>query len=162
MSRVEANKGVFAIVDMARILEQERPSSVRFDLRGGGSALQELNAVIQQQRLEHVVRAHSRLIRPELLKFYYGCHAVLTPIRSNFCEGLPRYVQRRCSAVDPFITSLLSNAHEVLSGALAVAKPEMSAASSTQSKKRWTTFLLRTTVRWLCLEQIRERAFAIT
>ena len=122
--RIERNKGVFDIVEIASLLERSHPGRVRFDICGGGPALKELNEAIQQKGLEGVVRTHGRLIRPDLLKQYAACHAVIVPTRSDFCEGMPQVAAEAILCGRPVITSRLSNALDVLAGALVIAEPD--------------------------------------
>lgn len=122
--RIERNKGVLDIVEIARLLEAERPGRVRFDICGGGPALDELETAIQHHGLGAVVRTHGKLIRPELLKLYAASHAVIVPTRSDFCEGMPMACAEAILCGRPVITSRLSNAEDVLPGALVIAAPD--------------------------------------
>ena len=120
--RLERNKGVFDIVEMARILESEIPGAVHFDICGNGPALDELAAVIRKQGLSNTVQLHGRLNRPTLLSIYASSHVVVVPTRSDFCEGFALVCAEAILCGRPVITSPLVPAAEVLSGATLIAK----------------------------------------
>jgi glycogen synthase len=122
--RIEGNKGVFDIVEIARLLQRDSPGRVQFDICGSGSALPALNDSIERNGLTGVVRTHGKLLRPALLKMYAACHAVIVPTRSDFCEGMPMVCAEAILCHRPIITSRLSNAVDVLPGALAIATPD--------------------------------------
>ena len=124
VGRVERNKGVMDLVEIARILEKEVPGRVEFDVCGSGAALDPLKELIRRHGLRATVRIHGQLLRPALLKMYAACHVVIVPTRSDFCEGMPMACAEAILCGRPVITSPLSNADDVLPGALVLAKPD--------------------------------------
>jgi glycogen(starch) synthase len=118
--RIEAAKGVFDLLTMAEILRYE---SVVFDICGAGESLTELQKQVSNRALNNIVRVHGRLNRSDLLKVYGKCHAVIVPTRSEFCEGLPLVCIETVLIGRPLITSRLSNAIDVLEGAILEAEP---------------------------------------
>lgn len=120
--RVESNKGVFDILEMA---EQLKDQAVIFHICGGGSHFDRLNSsLISKKHLSNTVFIHGKLKRPDLLKIYNESHAVIVPTRSDFCEGLPLTAIEAILLGRPIITSSLSNALDVLGDAIAEAEPE--------------------------------------
>lgn len=119
--RIERNKGVFDMLDMA---ERLRAEEVCFDICGGGSALEELRREAAQRGLESYVHIHGKLSRPDLLKIYQQGHVVIVPTRSDFCEGMPMVCAEAVLLGRPVITTRLSNALDVLKGAIAEAQPD--------------------------------------
>ncbi|MGY6276089.1 glycosyltransferase family 4 protein [Methylomonas sp. MgM2] len=119
--RIEHNKGVFDIFDMA---ERLRAEDVTFDICGGGSALDELRIESSRRNLEASVHIHGKLCRPDLLKMYQQGHVVIVPTRSDFCEGLPMVCSEAILLGRPVITTRLSNALDVLGDAIAQAQPD--------------------------------------
>lgn len=119
--RVETNKGVFDILEMARTLQSE---NVKFHICGGGSALSDLEAACKEQELENIVEIHGMLVRPDLIDVYAKGHAVIVPTRKDFCEGLPMVAIEAILLGRPIITSGLSNALDVLGTAIAEVEPE--------------------------------------
>jgi glycosyltransferase involved in cell wall biosynthesis len=122
--RVERNKGALDIATIARALERRMPGRAVFDVCGAGSALDELRQALSRGGLEGVVRVHGRLNRPRLLEVYARSHAVIVPTRSDFCEGMPMVCAEAILCGRPVITTRLSNALDVLPGALVIATPD--------------------------------------
>jgi len=122
--RIERNKGVFDIVEIARLLESSEPGKVMFDICGSGTALEELNDFIQRARLGRTIRTHGKLVRPDLLQKYAACHAVIVPTRSEFHEGMAMVAVEAILCGRPVVASPLVPAVELLSGAVANAKPD--------------------------------------
>ena len=119
--RIERNKGVFDIVEIAEKLREE---NIIFHICGGGPMLEVLKTECNQRKLDKQVFIHGRLNRPELLAIYTQGHAVIVPTRSDFCEGLPMVAIESVLLGRPVITSSLSNALDVLDAAIVEAQPE--------------------------------------
>ena len=119
--RVESEKGVFDLLTIASALRSE---GVVFDICGDGASLCELRQEVALRELDDAVLVHGRLNRPELLALYRKCHAVIVPTRSDFCEGLPLACIEAVLIGRPQITSCLSNALDVLKGAILEAEPD--------------------------------------
>jgi len=124
VGRVERNKGVFDLVEIAEKLAVRRAGSVRFDVCGGGASLDDLRRQINARGLDEVIHVHGRLSRPALLPMYAASHMVIVPTRGDFCEGMPKVCAEAVLARRPVLTSRLSNALDVLEGAIIEARPE--------------------------------------
>jgi glycosyltransferase involved in cell wall biosynthesis len=119
--RVEQNKGVFDLLDIA---EQLRYDGITIEICGSGSALEKLQLDCQQRGLDNIVTIHGQLKRPQLLKAYARAHVVIVPTRSDFCEGLPQVIAEAILLGRPVITTRLSNALDVLGSAIIEAQPD--------------------------------------
>ncbi|WP_240342610.1 glycosyltransferase family 4 protein [Methylococcus sp. EFPC2] len=119
--RVERNKGVFDILDMA---DRLRDKNVVFEICGGGSALEELRNECTQRNLELFVHIRGQLERPELLKAYQRSHVVIIPTRSDLIEGFAMVAAEAILLGRPIITSDVVPALEVLGGAALAAKAD--------------------------------------
>ena len=122
--RVEANKGVFDILTICELLSARRPGRFVFDICGTGSAFDALAAQVAARRLNGPVTLHGDLLRPQLLQVYGQSHLVIVPTRSDFSEGLPKACAEAVIAGRPVLTSRLSNALDVLRGALIEARED--------------------------------------
>ena len=120
--RVEENKGVFDILTICEMLSVRHPGWFTFDICGSGEASKALAAQIAARGLASSVTLHGKLIRPDLLKVYGRSHLVIVPTRSTFCEGLPAVCAEAVMAGRPVLTSRLSNAVDVLAGAVLEAR----------------------------------------
>lgn len=122
--RVERNKGVFDLIDIAAKLQQRRPHQVMFDVCGSGDAFDELQLEVVKRGLGDVVKLHGKLARPELLRVYEKSHLVIIPTRSDFCEGVPMVSAEAVLAGRPVLSSRVSNALDVLDEAIIEARTE--------------------------------------
>jgi glycosyltransferase involved in cell wall biosynthesis len=110
--RIERDKGVFDILDMA----EELPH-VEFSLCGDGQALPELQCQINGRRLENVT-THGKLDRTQLLSRYREAHVVIVPTRSTFAEGFAMVVAEAILLLRPVISNPVVPAAEVLRSAV--------------------------------------------
>jgi glycosyltransferase involved in cell wall biosynthesis len=122
VGRVEGNKGVFDVLEMAATLKAVHPDSFAFDLCGSGSALAEVRKTVEARRLEDVVTVHGRLDRPELLEQYARCHMVIVPTRSNFVEGFAMVAAEAVLMGRPILSNPVVPACEVLGPAAVLAR----------------------------------------
>jgi glycogen synthase len=114
VGRVEINKGVFDLLEIAKVLRTHSPVPVVFDLCGDGTALPALRLAIHQNGLTDIVTAHGRLERERLLEVYASSHAAIIPTRSNFAEGMPQVCAEAMLSNLPVITSQVANAFDVI------------------------------------------------
>lgn len=124
VGRIEENKGVLDIGEMARKLEQQLPGRVSFDICGDGPALQELRRLIKKHQLEGVITLHGRLKRDALLAIYSASHAAIVPTRSTFTEGMPQVCAEAALSGLPIIASAVTNTFDVLSEAVISAETD--------------------------------------
>lgn len=122
--RIERSKGVFDLVEMARVLETAHPRPVRFEICGDGSDLGPLRQAVERANLTQQINVRGRLERQDLLEAYQRSYAIIVPTRGNFCEGMPLVCAEAMLAGRPVITSVLSNALPVIGAAIAEASPE--------------------------------------
>ena len=110
--RMEENKGVFDVLEMAKRLPH-----VEFSLCGEGHALAEVKRQIDARRLTNV-NAHGKLDRMNLLDRYREAHVVIVPTRSTFEEGFAMVVAEAILLLRPVISNPVVPAAEVLQGAV--------------------------------------------
>ena len=110
VGRIEENKGVFDLVEMARFLERQQPGKFIFHVCGTGSAEDEFRRAVDRLHSEFSVTApivhfHGHSGKDALTHRYQQCHIVLVPTRSSFEEGLPKVCAEAVLAFRPLITS---------------------------------------------------------
>ena len=120
--RIEEEKGVFDILDMA-----ERLPSVEFSLCGIGLALPEVARRIEARHLKNVI-THGQLNRPQLIERYLDTHLVIVPTRSTFAEGFAMVAAEAILLLRPVLASFVVPASEVLGSAMIVAETDNVAA----------------------------------
>lgn len=109
--RIERNKGVFDILEMAQKLKDE---NIVFNICGGGSDLEHLRSKCKNLGLEKSVLIHGKLDRTRLLKMYTDAHTVVIPTRSTFPEGFAMVAAEAVLLERPIITSAVVPALELL------------------------------------------------
>ena len=124
VGRVQREKGVFDVVEIADRLERKYPGRLRYEVCGSGSDLEELKQAIEGRGLGEVVKLMGPLKRPELLAAYGRSHVLIVPTRPTFCEGMPATAAEAVLTGRPVLTSRLSNALDVLEGAVVEARPD--------------------------------------
>jgi glycosyltransferase involved in cell wall biosynthesis len=114
--RIERNKGVLELVDLAVQLEAEHPGGFHFTLCGGGPAEAELAARVAARGAGGVVALRGRLRREDMVKEYAACDAVLVPTPIA-CEGLNRVALEAALSGRPVVLSDTTPAREILGAA---------------------------------------------
>jgi glycosyltransferase involved in cell wall biosynthesis len=107
MGRVEANKGVFNMLEalalaLARLDLGRR---VHLDLVGDGGAMAELKARIVDLDLGEIVTVHGQLTQEPLLELLSASSAVIVPTRSDMGEGYNKVAAEAVLAGRPVIAS---------------------------------------------------------
>jgi glycogen synthase len=115
--RIEVNKGVLDLPDIATRLQSHPKVGVVFDVCGDGPAIERLKKRIESDQLYSSVRVHGRLERPALLEMYAMAHAAIVPTRSDFTEGMPQVCAEAVLSGLPIITNKVTNTAGVLDGA---------------------------------------------
>jgi glycosyltransferase involved in cell wall biosynthesis len=120
--RVEANKGVFDLLEACRILSQREGPTVRFHIHGEGAALPELTDAVQRTGLGDLFIVHGFTPGSELAAHYERCDVVVVPTRSDFEEGLAKSVLEGVLSLRPVVTSRVCPAIEIVGEACLEAK----------------------------------------
>jgi len=105
VGRIERNKGVFDVVEIARIFNQTGRTDFTFDLCGAGSALQDLRKAIELAGLSRTVRCHGHCDQPTMTEMYSRSNVVIVPTTSDFIEGFNKVVAEGVLSGRPVITS---------------------------------------------------------
>ena len=103
--RVETNKGVYDVLEIARRLNVDRPGQFQFDICGVGTELDNLRSEIVAANLQNVVRCHGHLDSQSLAAVLGASHAVIVPTTSAFEEGFNMVCAEAILAGRPVITS---------------------------------------------------------
>jgi glycosyltransferase involved in cell wall biosynthesis len=103
--RIEADKGVFNLLEVARRLVFIGRHDIEFDLCGTGTALATLTEHAQDLIAAGRFRLHGHLDRISMGEMFDRCHVVVVPTTSNFVEGFNQVVVEGVLAGRPVITS---------------------------------------------------------
>lgn len=103
--RIQRNKGVFDLLDVARRYSAAGRDDIEFDLCGGGPALDELRRETQNHGLGGRFRCHGHLHKQPMRDMYARSHVVIVPTTTDFIEGFNKVVAEAVLAGRPVITS---------------------------------------------------------
>lgn len=121
--RIERNKGVFDLLEIARRFSREGRSDIEFDLCGDGSALAELRQQTDEAGLQSRFRCHGHQDKPRMREMYSKAHVVIAPTTTDFIEGFNKVVAEGILAGKPVITSSVCPALEYVADGVVEVPP---------------------------------------
>lgn len=124
IGRIEASKGVFDLVEIARLIRSRHHSDVRIEVCGTGSDLEEFKRRIDMASLESIVQVHGWCGHSKIRDIYRRSHAVIVPTRSECPEGFNMVVVEAVLAGKPVISSSVCPAIRYVQPAVAEARPD--------------------------------------
>lgn len=124
--RIERNKGVFDLLEVAKRLDREGRTDIEFDLAGEGSSFVELKQAVAQSGEMFIkrFRLHGQLQKEQMRELFSRSHVVIVPTTSSFSEGMNKVVVEGVLSGRPVITSRVSNALEYVGGAVFEVPPD--------------------------------------
>lgn len=124
MSRIEKNKGIYDIVEIARDLEVDRPGEYRFDICGSGGALAALRQRVADLGLENVVACHGFSSPETVTQLMSASHVCIVPTRTDYEAGFEMTCAEAILAGRPLVTSEVCPALDYLRDASVEAEPD--------------------------------------
>lgn len=121
VGRLEVEKGILDLAEIASRLEWVRPGRFHFDVCGSGSQAEALDQALHGRGLERIVTVWGRLQRAELIDRYRAAHVVIVPTRSSFAEGFAQVVAESILLLRPVVTSPVVPASEPYASAVELA-----------------------------------------
>jgi glycosyltransferase involved in cell wall biosynthesis len=121
--RIEANKGVYDVVEIARQLARERPGEFAFDLCGDGTELANLRQQVTRQQLDEIVHLHGYCTPDRLKAVMRESQAVIVPTRSDFVAGFEMTCAEAILSKRPLVTSAVCPALDYLGPATIEVRP---------------------------------------
>jgi len=121
--RIERNKGVFDVLAVAEELERRHPGLVEWEIIGSGGAEADLHATVEAAGLADLVHLRGYLNRTAMLEELSRAHVVIVPTTNSFAEGLNKVAVEGILAGRPVVTTVLSNAVELLGEAVVEVPP---------------------------------------
>jgi glycosyltransferase involved in cell wall biosynthesis len=122
--RMEKNKGIYDLIEIARRLKTERPGLFRIDLCGDGGELGAARDLIKRLDLDDVVVCHGYLNSEEISAVLGASHVVIVPTTSEFEEGFNMVCAEGVLAGRPVITSAVCPALEYIRAAAVEVPPD--------------------------------------
>jgi glycogen(starch) synthase len=122
--RIERNKGVFDLLEIARRLRADGRTDIEFDLCGKGGALEELRARAAELGVAATFRCHGHCTRDRMRGFFSEAHVVVAPTTTDFEEGFNKVVAEGVLAGRPVITSSVCPALDYVRDAVVEVPPD--------------------------------------
>lgn len=126
--RIEANKGVFGLLEICKQFEKDGHTDIEFDLCGDGSQLEKLRRAASDAGVASRFRCHGHSPQPFMRGMYEQCHVVIVPTTTHFVEGFNKVVAEGVLAGRPVITSSVCPALEYVREAVVEVPPDDLAA----------------------------------
>lgn len=122
--RMEADKGVFDLLEALRRLEAEQPGSWRLDFCGEGSAKLEVMARIEASGLQEIAMCHGHCARESLVSWVRQAHLLVVPTTSGFVEGFNQVVAEGMLAGRPVVATTVCPAAHLFLEAVCLVSPD--------------------------------------
>lgn len=128
--RLERGKGIYELLEMARLLHERDPGKYVWDVCGTGSEADRLADTVRASHLDAHFRLLGKLDRAGMTEAYLRAHVVVVPTngKTSFAEGLNKVVVEAILAGRPVVTSRLTPAIELVQAAAIEVPPDDIAA----------------------------------
>ncbi|MBD2092022.1 glycosyltransferase family 4 protein [Microcoleus sp. FACHB-1515] len=123
VGRIEADKGVFDLLEVAKRFSAEGRQDIRFDLCGDGSALIALQQAASEAGLSDSFVCHGHCNKTQMRDRFSQSHVVIAPTRTEFVEGFCKVVAEGVLIGRPVITSAVCPAIDYVRPAVVEVQP---------------------------------------
>jgi len=128
MGRIEGEKGIYDLLDIAVGLQRERPGEFEFHVCGDGTELSEVRRLVEERRLSGTVQLHGYCPPERMRDVMSLCHAVVVPTRAECPAGFEMTCAEAILGGRPLVTSAAAPAIDYLRPALLEVAPDNVAA----------------------------------
>jgi glycosyltransferase involved in cell wall biosynthesis len=122
--RVEHNKGVFDLLEVAKRFAAAGRTDIEFDLCGEGTALDEVRRRAKEAGVAERFRCHGHVEKRVMASWYQRSHMVVVPTTTDSIEGLNKVVVEAVLAARPVVTSRVCPAVEDVRDAVVEVPPD--------------------------------------
>ncbi|MBL8793596.1 MAG: glycosyltransferase family 4 protein [Planctomycetia bacterium] len=126
--RIERDKGVFQLLDIAKRFVAAGRTEIEFDICGSGSQLEELKKQTEAAGLAERFRCHGHCSRAVMREKFGQAHVLIVPTTTDFIEGFNQVVAEGVLSGRPVITSSVCPALEYVRDAVLEVPPDDVAA----------------------------------
>ncbi len=124
VGRIEADKGVFDLLEMAKRLEDLGRQDIVFDICGTGSVLESLNLATKLAELDSRFCFHGHCNKQQIHQMLNCAHALIVPTRTDFPEGFNKVVAESILSGRPVVTSAVCPAVYYVQNAVVEVAPD--------------------------------------
>ena len=122
--RVERDKGVFDVLEIAKRFREAKITDVVFDICGRGSASDELTRLTAEAGVSDTFLLHGFCNRPVMREMFSNSHVVIVPTTTEFVEGFNQVVSEAVLAGRPVVSSAVCPAIHYLRDAVVEVPPD--------------------------------------
>lgn len=123
MGRIEIDKGVFDLLEIARRFAEGGFDDIRFDICGNGSQIEALRRSVKELGLEQSFVCHGYCKKNQLHEILSQSHVVIAPTTTDFIEGFCQAAAEGVLAGRPVITSAVCPALSYIRPAVVEVQP---------------------------------------
>ncbi len=105
VGRLEANKGVFDLIEVARRAKADGRSDLHFDVCGTGGALEEARKKVKELGIEDTFVLHGWTEMDQLRRLWSESHAAVVATTTDFVEGFNQVIVEALLVGRPIVTS---------------------------------------------------------
>ncbi len=105
VGRIESDKGVFDVLEIAKRFASQGRQDITFDLCGKGSMLESLRLAAKEAGIDSSFVCHGHCNKPQMREMFKQAHVVIVPTRKDFIEGFNQVVVEGVLCGRPVVTS---------------------------------------------------------
>lgn len=122
--RIESNKGVFDLLEIAQRFADEGKKHIVFDICGTGSVLEALRLAAHRMGVNNSFICHGYCTKLQMREMFSRSHVVIVPTRTDFSEGFNRVVCESILSGRPVVTSVVCPALSYVEDAVVAVPPD--------------------------------------
>ncbi len=122
--RIERDKGVFDLLEIAKRMKTLGREDITFDLCGNGSALEDLRLAALQAGVDSFFVCHGHCNKTQMRQMFNQAHAMIVPTRTDFAEGFNKVVAEGVLSGRPVVTSAVCPAVSYVRDAVVEVQPD--------------------------------------
>lgn len=122
--RIERDKGVFELLEIAKRMKTLGRQDITFDLCGNGSALEELRLAAKLAGVDSYFVCHGHCNKTQMREMFNRAHAMIVPTRTDFAEGFNKVVVEGVLSGRPVVTSAVCPAVSYVRDAVVEVPPD--------------------------------------
>jgi glycosyltransferase involved in cell wall biosynthesis len=122
--RIEQDKGVFDLLEIAKRLATLGRQDITFELCGDGSALESVRAAAKLEGIDSQFVCHGHCNKEKMSQILNRMHVVIVPTKSDFIEGFNKVVAEGILSGRPVVTSAVCPAIYSMQDAIVEVPPD--------------------------------------
>ncbi len=123
IGRIEVDKGVFDLLEIAKKFANVGRTDIRFDLCGTGSALDALKLAVNEAGLANSFICYGHCNKSEMHAIFSQAHIIIAPTKISFFEGFCKSIAEGILAGRPIVTSSVCPALSYVNAAVVEVPP---------------------------------------